>query len=179
VPAAATLLPDFDPADIVSAVTTLHHQETRLLCGVALDDRTHERLDAARPPLAHLIYVESTREGIFGFVQFFGALQFHCRLGTQRSNSKGALMGVLNSITGEESFCEVDPVNLSTLPTTAASEEKWATKLFDQMRRAGCSVSGVQLNFKPSLNPLFESSTTDVWPFGQIPLRLAKSPKYN
>jgi hypothetical protein len=163
----------------VSAVATLH-QETDVLCGVAKDERTHERLYSARPPLAHVIYVERTRVGTYGVVQFFGVLQFHCTLGQGSPAPECALFGVLNSITGEETFRPVDPLNVSSLPQPSpAFAKKWAEKLFDQVGKIGwADFSEVRLIFTPSfLIALFVGSTTDAWPFGQIPTGGAKRPR--
>ncbi len=169
--ALATLLPDFDSADLVHAVKNFQQEEGDLK-GVVKDGRTHVGLDRSRPPLAHVIYVERTSSRTYGVVQFFGSMQFYCTLGQGSCGSDCAMLGVLDSTTGEEVFREVDPLNLSDAFSESSGEftGSWSKKLFDQIREMGCTdFSDVQIAFKPSFRfTLFSGSTTEIWPFARI-----------
>ena len=120
--------------------------------------------------LAHVIYVERTRQETHGIVQFFGAMQFHCLLGKSSTPQECALLGVLDSLTGEETLDKVDPLGIfAPLESNEEFTRIWAQKLFDQVRQMGGGVdlSEIRMNFKPSSR--MATCTADIWPHGQIP----------
>ena len=169
--AAATLLPEFEAGDIAVAATALH-QETVTLSIAAKDVRTHKHLDEARPRLAHVIYVERNSNETYGVVQFFGAWQFHCLLGRGSSGGRCAILCVLDSLTGEEDFRQINRLGISGVPNLEwGFGEIWQKRLVTQVRQLGISgFSDVTIDFLPAFRATqFVRSTTEVWPFAELP----------
>ena len=81
---------------------------------VALDLRDHATLDALRDDLCHVIYVETSDEGIQAFVQFFGAVQVWMKLGSLQTSGDRheGFLATLDPITGAEVFRKVQHLDL-------------------------------------------------------------------
>lgn len=78
-----------------------------------LDLRQFDNLDALRPALAHLIYVEQNQDIIHAFVQFFGAFQFHVTLMSAASvKLDGAAIATLDILTGSSNYRRIDSLLL-------------------------------------------------------------------
>lgn len=80
---------------------------------------SYTQLDAIRPPLSHVIYIEANSEtsNCYGVVQFFGgALQFYIPLNTNYVGADFSAIGILNIITLEETFNIIEPLRLQAPP---------------------------------------------------------------
>jgi hypothetical protein len=66
-----------------------------------------------RPPLSHTVYIEFGPLQSQAIVILFGGLQICVPLPTAK---KGAILGFLDPISGEESFSEVKVLNLTPVP---------------------------------------------------------------
>ena len=98
-------LPGFKSAEIEDARKYLNIENS--VDNVLTAYEAYPEIDALRPGLAHLIFVERTKEYVQGIVQFFGVIQFFCRLGnSDPTNEKAALMGRLDPLTGVEEFSD-------------------------------------------------------------------------
>ena len=96
---------------------------------------SYESLDALRPALSHVIYVERSRSMIYGVVQFFGVIQLFCRIGRALPYSSDmAILGVLDPLENLEIFdYELNPLYLSIPPLDIdngfdENMEKWLRK---------------------------------------------------
>jgi hypothetical protein len=173
--AAATLLPDFARSNVNLAVP-ISLDGTNLPL-VKRDGRTHPMIDAARPPLAHVIFVERNTEGTYGIVQFFGSLQFYCRIGDGLAGEPQAILGVLDAVQGIECFGYNEAAFIPDLPQFISNQDHaaeiagWARKMIVQMRQQGASVEDLRLEMprRRWIGALFESGTSAIWPFAEIP----------
>ncbi len=79
----------------------------------------YPQLDARRPPLAHAVYIEgdSRLAKCFGIVQLFGgAFQLYVPLNSSYTGRDFAALGVLDVITFQEKFQEIERLQLSESP---------------------------------------------------------------
>jgi hypothetical protein len=76
--------------------------------------RRFPSLDALRPPLAHVIYIEADPASgrCYGVVQFFGVFQFYLPLHSRFAGTAFAGLGVLNIKDGSEQFDRTAPLRL-------------------------------------------------------------------
>jgi hypothetical protein len=72
-----------------------------------------------RPALSHTVYAEFGRQS-HAFVILFGGLQIYVPL---PPSEPGAILGFLDPITGEESFSEVEALNLAAAPEFWTEQE--------------------------------------------------------
>lgn len=100
-------------------------------------------IDGLRQPLSHLIYIERSQGQVHGVVQFFGVIQLYCRLGiAQKTASEIAFLGVLDPVTGEESFSEKTPNFALLNPFSTATDqpiEAWLEKFRDSAIARGAT----------------------------------------
>lgn len=136
--AVASLISGFDPRATASASALLRNMSADLGTRVSLDLRIHERLDALAVPLAHLIYVEYGRNGLYGIVQFFGHDQLFCTLSDIRTNEPQAMLGTLDPLTSAEKFETVAPLGISWPRIMFTREEmtKGAVAGLEKLRKA-------------------------------------------
>jgi HNH endonuclease len=121
--ALSTSLPGFTLDEVAHARAILKSDPDRLPPGVIPSFEIYESLDAMRAPLSHVIYVERDETVIYGVVQFFGVIQLFCGLGKPNGSApRAARIGILDPITGVETFPDVAPLDLP-LPTSVGYEE--------------------------------------------------------
>ncbi len=145
--ALCTLLPEFDLSEIEIARMFLTGANREGGVGyIRPSFNTYEEINSRRPPLAHVIYVERTKAGVLGLVQFFGVFQFICKLGMPKDGKKDqAIMVFLDPVEGRESFdessIETDPIPIRNLPSALSKEEteynvkQWIQTLKDEVQR--------------------------------------------
>jgi hypothetical protein len=96
---------------------TLHEQPEAPLNSVLVMYSHADTVDRLRPALAHLVYVEANPQHACGIVQFFGVLQVYCELPLQVGlATPEAYCGVLDPITGSETFGPTTPLCVSAPP---------------------------------------------------------------
>jgi hypothetical protein len=129
--ALSTKLPNFSGAEIADARSALSSRAVPV--AIAFD--SYEHLDAFRPPLSHLIYVERSPSRIYSVVQFFGVIQLFCRLNSSAgTRTSSAVLGVLDPVTGDEQISTLElldlpePPSFMTLPAVEHSKELWSEK---------------------------------------------------
>jgi len=100
-------------------------------------------IDDLRPPLAHLIYLDTNPRAkrTFGLVQFYGTVQFYCLLGREAATDHQAVAFSLSPGDFRENFMEVRPPPCITpAPKFITPEQrdeglkKWANKFADQVQ---------------------------------------------
>jgi len=133
--------------------------------------RTYERysdLDDIRPPLAHVVYLEGDPERgrVFGVVQLFGgAIQLYVPLMSACEGAAFACVGVLDTVSWEESFRSLEPLKLPeaeefiTPAALAANIAGWGPFFNEQVRQA---LGRNDIHFR----------TTDKFPLGGINVRV-------
>jgi hypothetical protein len=135
---AATLLPGFEPADIETAVSVLRQATPRMDGVVAKDDRAFQEIESVRPAFAHVIFVERTRHGTVGIVQFFGWLQLHCTLGRHVNAPECGLLCLLDTASGRETFEQMRPLSVSQPPAAFADlRSSWCRRMIAQAQSIG------------------------------------------
>jgi hypothetical protein len=148
-----TLQPDFDKAElsIARALLTGENKEGPV-SNIQYSFDTFEEVSRNRPSFAHTIYVERTKNGNFGLVQFFGVFQFICKLGTPEGEKEDcALLAFLDPITGEEKFETFIPIPLGALPVIMSKEEReqnvrtWIKTLNIEAQKRGARVSDTEI----------------------------------
>lgn len=104
--AISVLDPRFSTADTNHARAVLEMDaEHGPVPNVTIAFQDYPSLDELRPPLSHVVYLERCNGHTQGVVQFFGVIQLFLRVGSDESHSGSpAIIGVLDSITGEEWF---------------------------------------------------------------------------
>jgi hypothetical protein len=119
-----TLLPEFELSEMNIARSFLTGANQEGPVGfIRLSFDIYEEINNRRPSLAHVVYIERTKAGVFGLVQFFGVFQLICKLGMpEREKEDQALMAILDPVEGKESFIEMTPIPLNNLPAALSRE---------------------------------------------------------
>jgi hypothetical protein len=145
--ALSTLLPNFSALDTEFARPVLADDaQSGPVPNVTPAFVLYDSLEALRQPLSHVIYVERNNHGVYGVVQFFGVIQLFCKLGKpNESSSNAAILGVLDPMTGGESFDETAPLLNLLAPNVCPIEElpkqigKWLGKFEESAKARGAT----------------------------------------
>lgn len=145
--ALSTLLPDFELAEVAEARFYLKAENSLVPVNntLAAFDK-YDAVDSLREAVSHLIYVERSKDRVYGLVQFFGVVQIFCRLGIPSDNpSVVALLATLDPVTGNEQFKSVMPLNLTEPPSIIPIQEYprlvkgWMQKFRDEAVARGAT----------------------------------------
>lgn len=121
--ALGTTLLGFNLAEVAHARAILKGDPNSLPPNVIPSFEVYESLDAVREPLSHVIYVERDETRVYGVVQFFGVLQLYCGLGRPDGSAPAAARaGVLDPLTGAESFFDPEPLRLK-IPSIVGEDD--------------------------------------------------------
>jgi hypothetical protein len=180
--ALSRLVPTFDIEEVALARDVLYSGKIGSRpVETAWDD--YAVLDEHRPELAHTIYIERGEKAVYGVVQFFGSLQFYCRLGDPMRQSRAAFLGTLDPLTGEERFAEVEPLNLAKQSSWRLTTDMpglishWEEKVWAGAIKRGAHRDSKKRELsdwnapKQKLPPTWQSGTVDLL------LRLKKTQK--
>ena len=144
--ALSTFLPGFSLSEITEARPVLRGERPWEEC-VTIAFKSYDSLEALRPPLSHVIYVERHQGRLHGVIQFFGVIQLYCRLGASTGSAPEAgMLGTLDPITGAEEILPVTPLGLSPPPDPYKLPELfsrgsgvWLMKFEESARERGAS----------------------------------------
>ena len=152
--ALSTLLYNFDVAEVSEARLYLRGDPRSVpVNNVFAAFNSYEAIDSQREALSHVIYVERNQTGVYGLVQFFGAIQLFCRVGILPNKSQGAaLFATLDPIAGEEKLSESSLLNLTPPPYFYSIEEAsklaegWIMKLGDEAKKRGSNPTDLRMS---------------------------------
>lgn len=134
---AATLaFPDEVPNFANARLDLTDADENSRVRSVVFDHRVHCRLDDARDPLCHTIYLEEQEGIIHGVVQFFGCFQAYITLSDKTCRAyKNGFLATLDPTTGEEKFREMQRLGINKWTGNNSADQLSPIKQFNAYAR--------------------------------------------
>ncbi len=156
--AASTFLPGICGRDRVRAGQILRSAAVNPHPLVSLCFYRYAAIDAARPHLAHALYVEHTGPILRGLVQFFGVLQLFCYVcSATHVEGNDAILAWVDPIDLIEQFQSIEPLGLEVPPVAFTHAELVRAQRDLELRLRNSAVGrGAPRDFAPQIRPRIE-----------------------
>lgn len=142
----STFLPEFVQEDVATATQIVLADPYSKPPNTLVAFARYDGVDALRPALSHLVFVERSERRTYALVQFFGVVQLFCRLGIPKQHApQAALFGFLDPVAGEEVFSTASPLNIEEPPDSILIPEypnlmqRWLVKFRDEAVKRGAT----------------------------------------